>query len=251
MFYLSIGVYSIPPFQKIVNNKFWMKYIGQSEESSFFKEKLRRNLYVTKLHQVRMMMFLLHVHLQKNINDESLFRKWISYQKFNMSINLHDLSVKIERWKNSEKPTTNQKRTRLQDSKERSRKKNSRIMICYRENGKFYSTWVDWCCTYSNSPSKTRDWKMLFSSSELIFRLRLVKWSNHCSNDDIVQAHLFITCANIHKYTIIIQVASSYIQLLRTIMMKVVDGNQKNNKKHSWCRYNVASDFGAFRKKPV
>ena len=89
----------------------------------FFQEKLRRNLYVTKLHQVRMMMFLLHVHLQKNINDESLFRKWIRYPKFNMSINLHDLAVKIERWKNSEKPTTNQKRTRLQDSKEPLRKK--------------------------------------------------------------------------------------------------------------------------------
>lgn len=173
-----------------------------------------------------------------------------------MSINMHDLSVKIERWKNSEKPTTNQKRIHLQDSKEPSRKKNSRIMICCRENGKFYSTWVDWCSTYSNSPSKTRDWKMLFSSSELIFRLRLVKWSNPvcnlsvCSNDDIVQTQLFITCANINKYTIM-QVASCYIQLLRTIMMKVVDGNQKNNKNHSWCRYNVASDFGVFRKKPV
>ena len=34
-------------------------------------------------------------------------------------------------------------------------------------------------------------------------------------------------------------------------MIKVVDGNQKNNNR-SWCRYNVmSSDFGVFRKKPV
>jgi len=104
--------------QQILDEIYWPIW-----RKLFFQEKLRRNLYVTKLHQVRMMMFLLHVHLQKNINDESLFRKWISYPKFNMSINLHDLSVKIERWKNSEKPTTNQKRTRLQDSKEPLRKK--------------------------------------------------------------------------------------------------------------------------------